>query len=207
MEEKLNEIRCATLKKCSVKTWMNFFSLFIEQWSSLNRPYFQHRRRLMLQQLRLDKKTLVVCESFERTLKLYLSQFFWDVIFIYMVIKWHTYDQPGISDMHHTRRKVSEYLLSYNFTMLPDSERCKQKGSRWAIKSPEELHAFCIRFYALWLSHSYSQCIFRFPLVVVTVLSIAKDYDKRQAIRQSWASPINSPAIKVRPYMHATRND
>lgn len=51
--------------------------------------------------------------------------------------------------------------------MLPDSERCKQKGSR-------------------------------FPLVVVTVLSIAKDYDKRQAIRQSWASPINSPAIKRR---------
>ncbi|PIO72804.1 N-acetyllactosaminide 3-alpha-galactosyltransferase [Teladorsagia circumcincta] len=36
----------------------------------------------------------------------------------------------------------------------------------------------------------------KIPMLVVTVLSTADDYGKRQAIRESWASPTNSLSVK-----------
>ncbi|WKY10362.1 hypothetical protein Q1695_002593 [Nippostrongylus brasiliensis] len=85
------------------------------------------------------------------------------IIFFYIIAKWWYYTHP--SNVYHYRRKPTKHIPVYNFTLLPDLDRCRKTENRT-------------------------------PLVIATVLSLAKDFEKRQAIRKSWASPKYSQAIK-----------
>ncbi|EYB84941.1 hypothetical protein Y032_0307g2038 [Ancylostoma ceylanicum] len=75
------------------------------------------------------------------------------------------YCDSNTRKMCHFQEKASRTIMPYNFTMLPNLERCRGSGKK-------------------------------LPVIVTTVLSVAKEYGTRQSIRRSWASRRHSRSIK-----------